>query len=708
MDEDMDQKLFEAVEAGDITELQRLIDAGADVNAMDYYGDTVLRLASKNGNVDCVKALIAAGANLNMQDMSGKTILMIAAENQDFALMSLIIDAGADLYLSGNVPDLPYHNKSVLTYAARESDVNVIRCLLEAGMEIEARDAEGETALMSAYSSLSGNRDEVLCYLIDAGADVNARDSVGWSCYNWSASSANDKKMKQLKEYGAVEDDLSRVLDAAAKLDIDGLRSILSAKLDASCNKQALGKKLGHLVYSSFWRDSDKDEFASRVSMVQLLLDAGADPNFSEGAALYAAEEKIRGGREGGAPEYSQFKELLLAAGAREDLLIDFKLEDAVREGDVTLVRACLEKGADFNKEVWQKGMKCTGPILALAAELGRTEEAVLLIEAGSDGNDAYNGSIFPLISASRNGNVELVNKLIAAGADIDVEQRDIGTALTTAARYGKADVIRALLAAGADVDYREDRQLWSALHFACRFGNTSAAEALLQGGANENIPDCDGKIPRDVAGERFGKDAEAKDKNGYTALQRAVVLGEYDAIKPLVDAGADIEAKDMDGFTPLHRAAALGQYDAIKPLVDAGADIEAKDMDGFTPLHRAAALGQYDAIKPLVDAGADIEAKNKDGWTVLQQAAIHGKYDAIKPLVDAGADVEARDKRGWTALHYSAFQGHTECVKALLDAGADIKAKGEKGWTALTCAEKMDQDEVVELLRAEEVPNSI
>jgi len=57
-----------------------LIEAGADVNAVDSHGQTPLMAAAQAGNPEAVSALIRAGADVRRKDQRGKTALVLAAD----------------------------------------------------------------------------------------------------------------------------------------------------------------------------------------------------------------------------------------------------------------------------------------------------------------------------------------------------------------------------------------------------------------------------------------------------------------------------------------------------------------------------------------------------------------------------------------------------------------------------------------------------
>ncbi|MDR1136781.1 MAG: ankyrin repeat domain-containing protein, partial [Synergistaceae bacterium] len=78
---------FELCKNGTPREIDAAVKSGADVNASDNDGDTVLIYAARyNKNADVILSLTGAGADVNAKSKNGWTALMYAArynENAD-------------------------------------------------------------------------------------------------------------------------------------------------------------------------------------------------------------------------------------------------------------------------------------------------------------------------------------------------------------------------------------------------------------------------------------------------------------------------------------------------------------------------------------------------------------------------------------------------------------------------------------------------
>ena len=87
---------FLAAECGESEVVQAFLDAGADVNAPDRSGTTVLMRATNEGHVELVRILLNAGADINAEDDSKWAALTIAAYNGDAQMVKLLLWYGCN------------------------------------------------------------------------------------------------------------------------------------------------------------------------------------------------------------------------------------------------------------------------------------------------------------------------------------------------------------------------------------------------------------------------------------------------------------------------------------------------------------------------------------------------------------------------------------------------------------------------------------
>ena len=161
-----------------------LLTWGADVNAVDGYGQTALMhfvsekgyFSSADMDLNILKALIDAGANVNAQTKNGGSALIYAANNPHFDMIDVIeilIDAGADV----NMKNKEGVTVLMRTVAGNKANPKMIKVLIDAGADVNARDNGSHTVLM--YAAQFNTNPDVIAALIDAGADINARDDTG-------------------------------------------------------------------------------------------------------------------------------------------------------------------------------------------------------------------------------------------------------------------------------------------------------------------------------------------------------------------------------------------------------------------------------------------------------------------------------------------------------------------------------------------------
>ena len=161
--EQLNQQLRSAAAAGDVTQVEHLLDRGADIEARDDYGNTALMYASVGGKAAVVELLLDRSAEIDARRGPGlRTALMHASRNGEAAVVELLLDRGADI----EARDYMY-GQTTLMCASESGEAAVVELLLDRGADIEARARDGDTALEVAYNE--GHRD-VMNVLRAAGA----------------------------------------------------------------------------------------------------------------------------------------------------------------------------------------------------------------------------------------------------------------------------------------------------------------------------------------------------------------------------------------------------------------------------------------------------------------------------------------------------------------------------------------------------------
>ncbi|KAL2116378.1 hypothetical protein VTJ04DRAFT_8545, partial [Mycothermus thermophilus] len=199
----------------------------SQVNEKDAMGVTPLMYAAKLGNEGHVRALLDAGADVNTENNYGETALCLASAN----VLHLLIGAGADVNSATK-----YHKVTPLHHAAAADDPVVLEQLLSAGANIEQQTADGSTAVHYAAQC---NSTRALTVLHKHNANINARDLWGKTplmvaiCYN--AHNALDTLLSLNADYLSLTKRKWNILCYAAYYgDVETLNILAKCKLDIS------------------------------------------------------------------------------------------------------------------------------------------------------------------------------------------------------------------------------------------------------------------------------------------------------------------------------------------------------------------------------------------------------------------------------------------------------------------------------------------
>ena len=469
----------------------------------------------------------------------------------------------------------------------------------------------------------------------------------------------------------------------ASQGDVAGVQTLLQRNVDVDSMQ---GDGMTALHWAAFRDD---------LAMGQLLLGAGAKVGSATRiGAITPLHLASKNGRDA-------FIEALLKAGANPNRSTDTgasPLMSAAMSGSVNAVRVLLDHKADVNAREFRHGQT---PLMFAAWE-NRSEVIEQLTERGAhpelssyvlalnedrsdtdansqdrrkgrmksaqSGANSAMGGMTALLFAAREGHLESVRALFQAGADIDrVSGGDASSPMVVAIGNGHYTVAKYLLDQGADpkrANLDGLTPLYAAVHMRYApvswapnprtdqqvVGSSELIRSLLEAGADPNAR-VRGKLWFSPSSHDRGWVAHG----GATALWRAAMSSDVEAMKLLVAGGADPKLKTDGGVTPLMVAAGIGWVgnfsenapdsflEAVKYCIELGNDVNALEKDGFTALHGAAAMGDNEVVQYLVDHGARVDLINGDGDSMADMAFGPSRFfipypDTVDLLVKLGS----------------------------------------------------------------------
>ena len=231
--------LLFASRQGEIETVLALLDAKADINAVDSDGNNALVLATLNGHYDLTQLLIDRGADPNIAAKNGRTALYTAVEMHDvdwsprparketdkttsMDIIHALLDHKANVNAQLTAPaPIEKHAQDMgdktigagatpFTRAARSADVELMHLLLDKGADPKLVGKDNQTALMVAAGlnwndHIKGTEAEALQAVqlcVSLGLDVNAATDKGETALQGAAKRGADSITKYLVEKG--------------------------------------------------------------------------------------------------------------------------------------------------------------------------------------------------------------------------------------------------------------------------------------------------------------------------------------------------------------------------------------------------------------------------------------------------------------------------------------------------------------------------
>lgn len=163
-----------AVQHGKTAIVKRLMAAQCDRDARDADGSTPLVAACKFGKEEVASALLEGGAKLDVPDRVGALAVHYACRNLSLSFVKHLVELGLGADLAAEADG----GASCLHFAAEGNNAEVCQFLLEKGLAVNQLNSEGQTPLHLAAMDYECDG-KVVSLLVGAGADLSIKDSEG-------------------------------------------------------------------------------------------------------------------------------------------------------------------------------------------------------------------------------------------------------------------------------------------------------------------------------------------------------------------------------------------------------------------------------------------------------------------------------------------------------------------------------------------------
>lgn len=361
------------------------------------------------------------------------------------------------------------------------------------------------------------------------------------------------------------------------------------------------------------------------------------------------------------------------------DYLNTYPLYVSCKNNNIEIIKYLLKNGAtDSSKE----------SVFSPLCYNNNFEIIKLLIEYNFNVNAIDNKNCTPLVYASKNDNLEIIEYLVENGAKIDVKNSE--SPLIFACMNNNYDIVKYLLEAGANINATEFKSLLShaknALFFACDNNNLKMVKLLIKYKINMNFKfeykvlhplhiACvynNYKIVKLLIQNNINLYNFELSLNDYIINKftppNIFILNKYSTKTTKILIKNKIGINKPCGFSfPIIIASNLNNLKIVKLLIKNGANINSKDTSNNNALHFACIQNNFKIAKLLIDNNIDVNKKNNFLETPLIIACNNNNFKIAALLIKKNADIYVRDKNNFSLIYNSLKNNNNLITKILL-----------------------------------------
>lgn len=359
---------FNSVRKGDITEIGKAINRGANINQTDYNGDTPLTTAlislHDDNIVEVTHFLLKNGANTKVKNYYGEFPLSIIMKRTDLTpeIQSELIKLLASYKV--NIDDENYWGATALfTSVSDNTKSSVTKTLIESGANVNYANKYGQTPLF--YAAYQQNNFENIKLLIENGAEINRYDINRKNPLTYILNQRNNDEIISYFIEKNISLDLTPFSLAQSMKDNNKVMVKLFIEKDMNLEKQIT-------IYTEtdfcLRNITEKDnEFIKNISKNSM------DSDYDKLAPIHIA----------------------------------------ILKKDIELINLLIDKNIDLNRQTY-----LTYTPLILSIYCGTNDITKLLIEKNVNLNKATKYFKTPLHYAKETENEEIINLLLEKGAN--------------------------------------------------------------------------------------------------------------------------------------------------------------------------------------------------------------------------------------------------------------------------------------------------